>query len=405
MRLLLLPALLVATPAAAQLRVAPEPPVSASAARGGVSVFLVNEGAAPVTGVAPERLEVVAQDGSRLAIVPAERAPASVPANGFVRVRYLSAGVISVGPPPAVAASPAAAAPSAVAPPPAAPLNAPPPAPMRTTDLPPSAAEPAPLPPPPASPPPSAAALSRDPAPPLPAETSVASGNGSSSAFVDRFSAYEPIYGAIGVGDAGTKLQVSFALRPFGGTGALSHFRFAYTQTMFWATDLPSGPFRATTYSPEAFFDVPVADTARLAFGYRHDSNGEGERTSIDANRLFVRAVKTWDLGSGWQAELVPQAWVYVAQRGLGRDVEDYWGFTSLKASLLQNNGVKLSVAARGNPGTGRGAAELFASYPLQRLGGFGVYLFGQAFAGYGEALDDYRRRESHARIGISLTR
>jgi phospholipase A1/A2 len=405
MRLLLLPALLVATPAAAQLRVAPELPASASAARSGVSVFLVNEGPAPVAGIAPERLEVVAQDGSRLAIVPAERAPASVPANGFVRVRYLSAGVISVGPPPAAAAPPIAAAPSAVTPPPAS-QPASQPAPMRTTDLPPSAADPAPLPPPPpASPPPSAAALSRDPPQPVPTETIAASGNGASSAFLDRFTAYEPIYGAIGVGDAGTKLQVSFALRPFGSTGALSHFRFAYTQTMFWATDLPSGPFRATTYSPEAFFDVPVADTVRLAFGYRHDSNGEGELTSVDANRLFVRAVKTWDLGSGWQAELVPQAWVYVAQRGLGRDVEDYWGFTSLKASLLQPDGIKLSVTARGNPGTGRGAAELFASYPLQRLGGFGVYLFGQAFVGYGEALDDYRRRESHARIGISLTR
>lgn len=399
MRLLLLPALLVATPAMAQLRVAPEPPASASTARSGVSVFLINEGSVPVAGIAPERLEVVAQDGSRLAIVPAERPPASVPAGGFVRIRYLSAGVLSVGPPPM---SPAAPIAPAAPPPEPSPSRVIAPAPMTTTDLPPSSVDPAPLPPPP---PPTAAALSQDLPGPLTAETTLAAGNGAAAGFLDRFTAYEPIYGVIGVGDAGSKLQVSFALRPFGGTGALSHFRFAYTQTMFWATDLPSGPFRATTYSPEAFFDVPVADTARLAFGYRHDSNGEGERTSIDVNRLFVRAVKTWDLGQDWQAELVPQAWFYVGRRGLGRDVEDYWGFTSLKASIYQPNGLKLSVIGRGNPGTGRGAAELFASYPLQRLGDLGIYLFGQAFTGYGEALDDYRRRESHARIGISLTR
>lgn len=148
-----------------------------------------------------------------------------------------------------------------------------------------------------------------------------------------------------------------------------------------------------------------MADTTRLALGYRHDSNGDRGLRSIDVNRVFLRATKTWNLGKDWQAELVPQAWFYVGRRGLTRDVEDFWGFTSLKASIYQPDGVKLSVIARGNPGTGRGAAELFASYPLQRLGGLGIYLFGQAFTGYGEALDDYRQRDSHARLGISLTR
>jgi phospholipase A1/A2 len=401
MRLLLLPALLAATPAAAQLRVAPEPPVSASAARNGVSVFLVNEGNAPVAGAAPDRLEVVAQDGSRVAIVPAERPPASVPAGGFVRMRYLSAGVISVGPRPVPTPAPLPTTETSAPLPMPEPIAPPP---MVTTDLPPSSVDPAPLSPPLS--PPRAAAVMQSPGAPLPAEATAASGNGASAGFLDRFMPYEPIYGAIGVGDSGTKLQVSFALRPFGGAGALSHFRFAYTQTMFWATDLPSGPFRATTYSPEAFFDVPVADTARIAFGYRHDSNGEGDPTSIDANRIFVRAVKAWDLGGDWQAELVPQAWLYVGRRGgMSRDVPEYWGYTSLKASIYQPDGLKVSLIGRGNPGTGRGAAELFASYPLQRVGDLGVYLFGQAFTGFGEALDDYRVRDSHARIGISLTR
>ena len=55
---------------------------------------------------------------------------------------------------------------------------------------------------------------------------------------------------------------------------------------------------------------------------------------------------------------------------------------------------------------SGRGAAELFASYPLARVDGdLGFYLFAQGFTGYGEALDDHRRRDTHARIGIALTR
>ena len=72
----------------------------------------------------------------------------------------------------------------------------------------------------------------------------------------------------------------------------------------------------------------------------------------------------------------------------------------------MQKDGVKLSVTGRGNFDTGKGAAEMFVSYPLAPLGGgFGVYLFGQAFAGFGEALDDYDENENHVRLGISFTR
>ena len=235
-------------------------------------------------------------------------------------------------------------------------------------------------------------------------EITVAAGNGAASGFLDRFTPYEPIYGVVGLGDSGAKLQFSFAYRPFD-RGLLEHFRFTYTQAMFWAVDIPSGPFRSTNYTPEAFFDVPIDATTRVALGYRHDSNGRGEIGSIDANRLFVRAAKTFPLGGRWQAELVPQAWVYVGKQGIAPDLDRYWGFTRLKASVFQPDGLKLSVTARGNPGTGKGAAELYASYPLARPLGVGIYLFGQGFTGYGEALDDYRSSDTHLRLGIALTR
>ncbi|URW75608.1 phospholipase A [Sphingomonas donggukensis] len=389
--LLAIPLMLAAPVAAAQLRVVPGQPVSASAARQGVDVFLINDGAVPVVATLPARIEVIALDGARLAIVPLERPPASVPAQGVVRVRYISAGVLSVGPPP-VAVAPVAPPTGEPLPPSPAPAPvAAPVRPMTTTDLPPSSVEPAPLPPPPGD-------------PRAPRETAALSATGTASGFLDRFQPYQPTYGAIGVGDAGTKLQFSFALAPFGGDGALSHFRFAYTQTIFWATDQSSGPIRVTTYSPEAFAEFGVAPQTRLAIGYAHDSNGGGDLRSIDVNRVFVRAARRFDLGSNWYAEFAPQAWIYVG-RGQVRDVQDYWGNVALNAAVGQDDGVRLAVTARGNPGTGRGAAEAFASYPLSRFGDLGVYLFAQGFTGYGEALDAFRVRDSHARFGIALTR
>jgi phospholipase A1 len=357
-----------ASPAAAQLRVVPDQPVSASAARAGVDVYLMNESDRAVPAEAPATLAITAADASRLTLVPAERAPATIAARSFARVRYVSSGVVEVAVAPPVAPTEAQTAEANVK------------------------AWPAPLPP----------ASSAG-------ETQVASANGRSSAFIDRFRPYEPIYGVAGLRDSGAKLQVSFALKPFGGTNALSYFTFAYTQTMFWAIDQASGPFRATTYSPEAFFDVPLDDRTRIGVGFHHDSNGRGDALSLDVNRVTARVSHSFDLGSGWTAELTPQAWFYVGQRETPSDFADYWGYTSLKASVGQVDGLKLSLFGRGNPGTGKGALEAFVSYPLSRLSGgrdgLGVYLFGQAFTGYGEALEDYRINDSHARIGIALTR
>ncbi len=338
--------MLGATPAAAQLRVVPDQPASATAARGGVDVYLLNESEVEVSGEAPARIEVTAADGARIALVPAQGVSAMVAAGGFTRMRYLVADA-STSPVPA-AERPGAAR-----------------------------------------------------------ETIVATSTGTSAAMPGRFLPHEPIYGVFGTGDSGAKLQFSFAFRPFDeDDGLLAHLRFAYTQTMFWAIEQPSGPFRATTYSPEVYVDVPIDSATRLGFGYRHDSNGRGDIGSIDSNRLFVRGAHSFNLGDGWQAELAPQAWIYVGKRSVRGDLSDYWGNAALKASILQPDGIKLSATLRGNPDTGRGAGEIFASYPLARIGGgLGIYAFGQVFSGYGEAIDEFRVRDTHARLGIALTR
>lgn len=353
MRLLVvLACLFAATPAAAQLRVVPEQVPSEREALRGVEVFLINETDAPLPAEGPREIEVTAADGTRLILsrVPGPRS--TVAPGGFAKARYVPTAIAGNAVPPA---EQHAAAPE-----------------------------------------------------PPQRETTVQSSTGASSAVLDRFEPHEPTYGVWSPGDAGAKLQVSFAFRPFAEDAPLKlgNLRFGYTQTMFWALDKPSGPFRSTNYSPEIYADIPVDETTKVALGYRHDSNGGGPATSIDVNRIFFRVEKTVDLGNDWRLDIAPQAWFYTSTPGVAPNISDYWGYTSLTASIQKADGIKLSVTARGNFESGRGAGELMVSYPLTRLGGgLGLYLFGQAFTGHGEALDDWNRRSTHARIGIAFTR
>lgn len=340
----------LAGPAAAQLRPLVSTPASADAARAGVEVYVLNEGTTALPATGPGELETVALDGTRLRLIPAQDDPQSVAPGGFARLHYRLAASYPV----AVAEAPPAAVAGPVA----------------------------------------------------RSETPVPTSAGTSAAFVDRFRPYEPIYGAFGTGTDGAKLQFSFDFRALGRDDG-PHLDFAYTQTMFWAIDRPSGPFRATTYSPEVFVELPVDATAALGLGYRHDSNGGGPATSVDANRLFVRASKAFALGGDWALTVSPRAWVFVGNHGIATDLERYWGNAGLSASLGQRDGVKLAVSGKGNVGSGRGLGEAFLSYPLVRVDDRlpRIYLFGQAFTGFGEALGDYDHRSTAARIGIALTR
>jgi phospholipase A1/A2 len=355
MRLFLIPPLLiVATPAFAQIAPVPEQPASADAAQAGVTVFFPNESDAPVDPKAPDTLRLTAADGTRLTLEREGPALLPVAPGGFGRARYRPAPV-------AVAQAP-----------------------LPATD--------------PATEQAEAIAASR--------EQEVLGSSGTASGIAARFSPYRPTYGAFGLDDAGAKLQFSFAFQPFETNGALNGLRLAYTQTMFWRLDLPSGPFVSTNYSPEVFYEMPLAQDMVAAVGYAHDSNGRGEVGSIDVNRIYARLTRRYDLGDRWYAEVSPQAWFYVGKQGIADDIERYMGYGALGATIGQTDGLKLQATVRGNPGTGKGAGEVFASYPLARIGfGLGIYAFGQLYTGYGEALDDFDRHDTHARFGIALTR
>ncbi len=343
------PLALIASPAAAQLRPLVEAPASAATALDrGVDVFLINEGREPAPVIAPETIDTIARDGTALTVslVRSTADGAPVPPGGFAKLRYRLA---------------------------------------------------------PRAAPPRAVAVTENLAP----ETVFVDSPGSTSAILARLRPYEPTYAAIGAQNAGAKLQLSVAVRPLAGTGLLSHLNVAYTQTVFWDVLQPSGPIRDLIYSPEVFIDAPVGDTIIAAVGYRHDSNGGGITNSIDVNRVYLRVSKRFSLGDDWQLNIAPQGWAFVSNQGIPRDFERFYGYGAVTASIEKADSIKLSVFARGNPATGKGAVETFLSYPIARFGlpGAGIYLFGEAYTGYGERLLNYNRADTHARIGFSISR
>lgn len=349
-----LAALIAPLPVAAQTRILPDRPADAGAAVDGVPVFIVNEGGDPATVPLPSRIDVVAADGTPLTLFREGEASVTVAPGGFARARYRNVD------PQAAALAGADDADSA-----------PPPVGVETGEL-----------------------------------VLADSDAGADRGFLTRFRPHEPVYGAFGLGDDGAKLQLSLAVQPFADDSALAGLRVAWTQTMFWALQEPSGPIREQIYSPEVFWQLQVADGWTGAAGWRHDSNGKGTAGSIDANRIYARVTRDFDLGDGWSASITPQAWFYVGTQGIAPDLEDYWGYGSVQAALVQRDGLKLAATLRGNPETGRGAVEGFVSYPLTRLGGgLGLSLFGQVFAGDGETLSDYRLRSTAARLGIAFVR
>ncbi|MAY95765.1 MAG: phospholipase [Nocardioides sp.] len=346
---ILIVSLLAASPAAAQLRTVPVQPADEGDSLRGVEVFLFNEGSEPAPAEAPRQIEVTATDGTRLIL---ERVPApdrTVAPGGFVKLRYVPVGIAG-----------AAGAPT-------------------------PSWQPAPM----------AAA----------GETVMDSSTGSSGAFLDRFELHEPNYAAWGPDDSGIRMQFSFAFKPIVGDSALRHLRFAYTQTMHWDIAAPSGPFRSTDYSPEIYADVPLGDRTRVAFGYRHDSNGR-DKGSKDVNRIFARVEQQFEVSNGWLVDVAPMAWFYFADQGTAQDIEEYRGYTGLTAAITQIDGVKLSVTGRGNFDSGKGAVEAFLSWPLSRIhSDLGGYVFVQGFTGYGEWLDNYDVNDTQVRFGIAFTR
>lgn len=241
----------------------------------------------------------------------------------------------------------------------------------------------------------------------------------SGNAFLANLSAYAPIYAVYGPGtNSDARLQISFKYQFFGRPGAVGRgqpwengIHFAYTQRMFWNLGPDSSPFRSVDFMPELFYLIPAARfgdrlTLGAQLGFRHESNGRAGIDSRSLNMLYVQPVATVPLGD-YALTAGPRLWIYTGSLKDNPDVKRYRGNAGLLLELGADDGFRLTTTGRLNPGSGKGAIDAELSYPLDAIVDtkLNLYVFGQAFAGYGENLLDYNRSTKRLRIGIGIIR
>ena len=130
-----------------------------------------------------------------------------------------------------------------------------------------------------------------------------------------------------------------------------------------------------------------------------------GAATEEDAWRA-VRAIRPSQHASPSFPVLPERPFYYGKQRG-NEDIERYRGYAGLALAVGRDDGVRLSADGRMSFALGKGSVQADLSYPLDRLlwSRLDLYLYGQAFAGYGENLLDHDRNITRARIGIAIVR
>jgi len=187
----------------------------------------------------------------------------------------------------------------------------------------------------------------------------------------------------------------------------------AFTSVFFWQAynSEESRPFREINFTPEVFLAKPIdwqlgpVRSELLAFGFRHDSNGEDEPTSRSWNRLYLRHVS--QIGS-YYVSVMP--WYRIPEeekdfpldpRGDNNpDIEKYMGNFQLEVARVFGNHV-LELMVRNNlRSDNKGAGQINYSFPINdRFKGLV-----QVFTGYGDSLINYDDYETRYSLGILLT-
>lgn len=195
-------------------------------------------------------------------------------------------------------------------------------------------------------------------------------------------------------------LRYDFATNVFGLHGIYS---VAYTQLSFWQAYAKSAYFRETNYNPEIFVTMPNPwknhDTYVKAFRFslEHQSNGRGgtyERSwNFLAGSVYMQYKNIFFKLKGW-------ARIY-GTRDYNPDLLDYLGHGSLKIMVPYKKNV-FKLLLRSNF-YNHGAAKFSYSYPLKYTNG--LFLYVQAFSGYGETLIDYNHYVNSISVGFSLSR
>jgi phospholipase A1 len=178
-----------------------------------------------------------------------------------------------------------------------------------------------------------------------------------------------------------------------------------YTQQSQWQVYNPhvSRPFRETNYEPEAmlaFFpdrDVLGWRLRLAALGVNHQSNGRSDPLSRSWNRIYLLFGIEQD-----NIAFLIRPWARLKEhynKDDNPDIEQFMGYGDVTAVYAYGRHT-LSMMARYNPATGKGALQASWSFPLHRR----VRGYLQWFSGYGESLIDYNWRQNAVGIGLSLS-
>jgi phospholipase A1/A2 len=225
----------------------------------------------------------------------------------------------------------------------------------------------------------------------------------------------DPMYFVIGSrGPTTARFQLSMKYRLFdAGVGVgearpwLSGLYFGYTQNSLWDLSTESKAFRNTTYMPSLFWKWERAeervffDGARL--GIEHESNGGQGDISRSINIAFVRPEWRWQLGTGIFTFL-PKIYTYLDKEE-NTDIDDYRGYVDWRVRYDAGlNWIANGTLRYGTAGKGSVLLDLSRRIRDMKMGPVSTYLHLQFFAGYGEDITDYNRKQkSQIRIGFAI--
>jgi outer membrane phospholipase A len=141
-----------------------------------------------------------------------------------------------------------------------------------------------------------------------------------------------------------------------------------------------------------------------LQLGAQHESNGRNGEESRNINYIYFQPTVFFGDRKKLHGELAVKGWTYVASLDDNPDIEDYYGHVEFSGAVRFGEALHVTLMGRLADHPGRGAFQLDATYPLQKLR-VDAYLHLQYFNGYAESLLDYREHSQAVRLGVSFVR
>lgn len=235
------------------------------------------------------------------------------------------------------------------------------------------------------------------------------------------FSPYEANYFIYGPDSPTTRFQISVKY-PLLDAASAAHATpwfgepyVAYSQISLWEWNAISMPFYDTSYKPEFFllrekagFTLPGSYRSDMQAGLQHESNGKDGDDSRSMNLAYLKPTVYFGNPDKFHLSVSPRVWLYVGGLSDNPDLPDYRGHADLTMKMGWDDGLMLTSLVRAGDSFTKGSVQVDLSYPLKRLFpavSDGMYVYLQAFTGYGEALLDYDERSTSVRAGFAISR